>query len=61
MDLRAFFRRLREKERDRLVREGLNEHLTDSQDVFLTPGLDRTIREQAERLDNADEHETHVD
>jgi len=61
VDLRAFFRRLREKERDRLVREGLNEHLTDSQDVFLTPGLDRTIREQAERLDNADEHETHVD
>jgi len=61
VDLRAFFRRLRRKEHERLVHEGLNEHLTDSQDVFLTPGLDRTIRDQAERLDYADEHETHVE
>ena len=56
MDLRALLDRLRRREQDRLVQEGLNERAVGEDDVKLTPGLDREIRSEAERLDDANEH-----
>ncbi|MBV8257120.1 MAG: hypothetical protein JOZ56_08570 [Actinobacteria bacterium] len=57
MDLRALVDRIRGKQQERLVREGLHEQALGGDDVFLTPGADHGIESYAARAEHIEEHE----
>ena len=57
MDLRAWLDKIRGKQRERLVREGLHEQAMGGDDVFLTPGADHGIEAYAARAEEIEGRE----
>jgi hypothetical protein len=57
MDLMSRIKQLWRRHDERLEEEGLRERAIGGDEVFLTPGADRTIQSQAARSADAAEHD----